>query len=186
MKHIHESLPGQGCPKFIARIWKSGCLVFYDTIQFDPDTKKTAKELLKARVGHFKQENRGLFCTFKVTPTKQSQYGVVGVFKYNEGKKQSAAYAGSVQKNKFKIELAYSIKFFGDDIALDLAIRTSKLIRICINYQELIDELNEYREFKKKLCRFRLAHKKEKASFEIIEHFEVLENKCKKYKIYND
>ncbi len=184
MEHIHESLPRQGTPKFIARIWNNGCLIFYETESFENKTKEQARDLIKAKVALFKQENKGLLNRgYKVLPTKSSKHGVVGVFKCQAGKKAHPAYYANVSKNGIKRLVSYSVNYFGDDLALELAVRMSKTLRICIDHPLLLVELDKYKAFKRRKKNFRIPDRIEKAINEIVERYEELEEYCLKYKL---
>ncbi len=182
MKHIHESLPRQGSPKFIARIWNNNCLIFYETEAFTKDTKETALKLIQAKVVHFKQENKDILSRgYKICPTKRSRYCVVGVYKNIAQKRSYPAYVANVTKKEIKITVTYSTMFFGEDLALDLAVRMSKTLRLCIDHPELIEDVEEFKSFKmarKNFRNFNLV----KAVNEIVEEYDYLEDHCINYK----
>jgi hypothetical protein len=180
--HIHESLPGQGVPKIIGRIWKCKCLVFYETQEYTPETKQSAIDLINAKIKLFKDENKGMFNSYKTMPIKSSKHGVVGVFRYSGTEKCYPSYCANIKKKPLKIEICYSIKYFGEDLALDLAVRMSKTLRICINHEHLMEELNEYLAYKKKLRQFRRPERIKKAVSNIVEAYEELEKYCIDFK----
>ena len=190
MKHIQESLPAQGKPKFICRIWRDGGMVFYRTFEYDAQNKEQQRIVAQKTVRAFltdRNEAHTLlkgsnFRKFRTSTSARSKYDQVGVFRSMGSKRRSPSYSGHISYDKLHIAISYSEKFFSEPLAYELAVKTAKMLRVYFSIKddsdEHVEKLWEYQSFKAARKNFRKMETKQQAIEEIVDKLEELIAYC--------